>query len=113
MNKFKINNMEELIKLNNVDWNSPNTQRNFILSTDEEVDYIIRKYRDNFAFGFDFRENVFTVMKYKDKGTIYIRKDNKHNFKNKSDRPPVSSVWDVKISNIEDIINYALNRNIH
>ena len=108
MNKFKVNNIEELMELRNTNWNNPNTQRKFVLSTDEQVDFLIRNYRDNFAFRFDFKDNTFTVMKYNDKGTIHIRNDNKHNFKNKSDRPPVSSVWDVKSSNIEDIINYAL-----
>lgn len=104
--KYQINSINELKELKELNFNNPYTQRQFILTNKDQVDYLIKNYRNNFAFAFDFKNGEYVVIK--EDGIFYIRDNKKYEFKSVFDQPPVLSIYCVKSDNIEDIINYAI-----
>lgn len=68
---------------------------------------MIRTYKDNFAYGFEFKTKKFTAMK--ENGVYYIRNNINHKFESKFDAPPVTAIYDFQSSDVEDIIKFALN----
>jgi hypothetical protein len=106
MNKLKINSLIDLKELNSLDWNNPYTQRQFILNNEEQVDYLIKNYKKNVAYGFDYKNGDFTVMF--ENGTYYIRDNKEYYFRNRFDRPPVTKEYALKSNFVDDIIMYAI-----
>lgn len=108
---LKVDSIKQLVELYKLNWNNPYTERNFKVFSKKQFEYIIRNYKNNFAFGVSFGKSNYTIMKIIDypiklentsidEDGFYIRKD-----KNKDD-PPVTTLYDLKSDNIEDIIQF-------
>lgn len=106
--KYKINTLKELEELKQNNFNNPTIKRLFILNTEEQVDYLIKNYLDNFAFGFTYNNSDYTVIKKQNE--FYIRNNNNYKFEFPHCHPPVTDVYDVKSNNIEDIVKYILRQ---
>lgn len=102
---FPINDMNHLIEIRETRYHPTGSiQRKFKVGTIEEVTYLIETYIDNFAFGIQFNNVQFSL--YKDGSIYYIRNNNAQIFKNKFDKPSITSVYDLKTDAFEEIVEF-------
>lgn len=105
---LQINNLEQLMELKKCNFNNPYTQRKFILNNIEHVKYLIENYRNNFAFGFCYLSDNYSIYKRNDE--FYTRNNKKHNFEFPHCPPPVTEVYDLKSNSLEEVVDYIVRQ---
>ncbi|MGM1044827.1 MAG: hypothetical protein ACQEXX_01635 [Bacillota bacterium] len=102
---FPVDDMKHLVEIKESRYHPTGSiQRKFKLSTLDEVAYLIETYIDNFAFGILFNNIQFSL--YKDGSAYYIRNNNAQIFKNKFDKPSITSAYDLKADVFEEIVEF-------
>ncbi|MGG1650493.1 hypothetical protein ABHN03_16785 [Paenibacillus sp. NRS-1775] len=104
-NFFPVRDMNHLIEIKESNFHPTGiVQRKFKLETIDEVSYLLRAYIDDFAFGILYNNVQFSL--YKENDTFYIRNNNGQIYKNRFDKPPITSLYDLKTNELEEIITF-------
>lgn len=102
---YEIKDMRHLKDLKECDFNDKYTIRNFLIQTKDQVKYLIKNYKDKFAFGILYNGNEYSL--FKEDSFFYIRNNKNHKFEFPNCPPPVTSVYCLKSENIEEVMDFV------
>lgn len=106
---YKINSIDDLKELKKNNFHAEKLMhiiRGFILTTEEEVVYLITNYLPNFAFSIKYGGSEFAIIKEGE--NIFVRNNNKYNFEFPDCPPPVSSAYCLKVIDANQVINLII-----
>ncbi len=103
----KIHSIQQINELESKKFNNPHIWRNFEITNREQLEYLVKKYKNMFAFGILYNNKEYSL--FKDNNIIFVRDDSKYGFDSSFLQPPVTTLYCLKTDVEQEVFDFICN----